>query len=124
MIRDVRRALADQLATIPGLHAHETWWPGSIVPPAALIKPLRGEGFQTFDGMVTHALEIILAVRDAQPRAGQHNLDDFLDQVLLAIAALGTPVVTRLAYRDYGELTIGNAVYIGAVVDVEVLVLP
>jgi hypothetical protein len=80
----IRLALANQLATIEtaggNLRTYATV-PGSVNPPAAVVKPSRGNFVsyqQTFDGAADLNLDVIVLVATGSDRTGQADLDAYL----------------------------------------------
>jgi hypothetical protein len=128
-MQDIRAGLAEQIAQIGGLRASANFLDAPR-PPVALVLPDRIEydlnanrGADTFFFMVQ-----VIVVR-ASDRGAQMTLDKFTvgpDSVKDAIesdrslgGAANTCRVTEL--RNYGQVTIGDVVYLGFELEVEVV---
>ena len=77
-ISQIRTGIADRLATIPGLHAHDIV-PDSVVAPAAVVYGPEID----FDSTMARGSDdfrfwVILLVSRADARAGQELLDTYL----------------------------------------------
>lgn len=129
-LSEIRDALQGYLEEIEGLHAYDTW-PGTINPPAALVRPTTIDYSESFTGNNTYAFEIVLAVRMTNLRSSQNELDLYLSAEgprsirahMDAGQSLGGAVntVNVLRMHDYGELDINGAHFLGAILDVEII---
>lgn len=126
----VRQALQMALEQIDGLRAHDIW-PSTIVPPAAMVRPTSIDYAESFDQATTFHFEVVLAVRYANVRGAQSELDGYLDadgltSVATAIEADQTlsgtsDLVNVLRAHSYGDLMVSGTGYLGVVFDVDVL---
>lgn len=127
---EMRDAIKGFIEQIDGLRAYDTW-PGSINPPACLVRPIGIDYGESFDGMATYRFEVVVVVRMTDLRSAQDELDQYVSKdgprsvvaVLDAGPSLGGAVGTITIQRmhDYGTLDIGGAGYFGAVLDAEIL---
>jgi len=129
-IAAVRTALKDRLAAITTLRVHDLM-PDSLLPPAAIVRPLTGVFASAHGGAPTVSLEVIVVVALSSLQTGQSTLDPYLEDTgsssiyatIRADQTLGGVVRgTQIAgWRDYGSLVINGVEYLGARVDVEVM---
>lgn len=78
----VRQALADRLATIPGLRATANRF-AQVNPPMAVVMPVTGTFIQysaTLDDATDYTLRAILLVSEGDSLSGQDLLDVYLSQ--------------------------------------------
>jgi hypothetical protein len=129
-VGQLRDAIRDAVErNIPGLSAFDTW-PGQINPPAALVRPVGIVYSQAFDSLSILNFEVVLVVRQANLRASQDALDLYISpagpqSIQAAIESdqtLGglSEIVNVLRMHSYGDLAIANAIYLGAIFDLEV----
>lgn len=126
----IRDGLKVRLATITGLRTHDVW-PDQVNPPAAVVNPVSGNYEQTFsDTQANYVFEIIVVVQAGTLRSAQDALDAYLGTGSGGICAamLGDVTLAGIVdtlfvrgFRDYGQIEINGAPYLGAVVDVEVV---
>jgi len=128
----IRQAIATALGTISGLRVHQTA-PESIGQlPAAYIVPRSGSYDLAAGGQMIHRFEVVLLVqRGGSLSEAQDALDDYLSasgssSVRQAInsANLGAHAdcIRVEGYRDYGGLEYAGQLFLGARLDVEVVV--
>ena len=123
-ITDLRTAIATNLATISGLRTSPTL-PDNPNPPIALVTPISVSFDDSFKrGMQTYTFVISVIVGRADERTAQNKLDGFVSStgsssVKLAVESdktLGGNAfdcrVTEM--RNYGQLTIGDVIYLSA----------
>lgn len=132
-ITQVRDGLKEVLEGITGLHAYDEW-PDKPNPPAALPQPASGQYNLTMDEeSAAHNFEIVVIVTMGGGIAkAQALLDPYLSsagtssirKTLRANKTLGGVIddLNVKGYRNYGRMEIGDVVYFGAVLDVEVWV--
>jgi hypothetical protein len=123
-ITDLRTAIATNLATISGLRTSPTL-PDNPNPPIALVTPISVSFDDSFKrGMQTYTFVISVIVGRVDERTAQNKLDAFVSStgsqsIKLAVESdktLGGNAfdcrVTEM--RNYGELTIGDVIYLSA----------
>ena len=123
-ITDLRTAIATNLATITGLRTSPTL-PDNPNPPIALVTPISVSFDDVFKrGMQTYTFVISVIVGRVDERTAQNKLDAFVSStgsssIKLAVESdktLGGNAfdcrVTEM--RNYGELTIGDVIYLSA----------
>jgi hypothetical protein len=123
-ITDLRTGIATNLATITGLRTSPTL-PDNPNPPIALVTPISVSFDDSFKrGMQTYTFVISVIVGRADERTAQNKLDGFVSStgsssVKLAVESdktLGGNAfdcrVTEM--RNYGQLTIGDVIYLSA----------
>lgn len=129
-IADARVGLKERLA-LTGIRAHDVW-PDNVVPPAALVKPLRGEYVQVFENTpktVTFTATVVVQIGTLEQ--AQRALDTYLEtegghSIPEAVAdepTLGGRVdnAVVLRFSDYDSMEIGDVTYLGAVLEIEVM---
>jgi hypothetical protein len=123
-ITDLRTAIATNLATISGLRTSPTL-PDNPNPPIALVTPISVSFDDVFRrGMQTYTFVVSVIVGRVDERTAQNKLDAFVSStgsssIKLAVESdktLGGNAfdcrVTEM--RNYGELTIGDVIYLSA----------
>ena len=123
-VTDLRTGIATNLATITGLRTSPTL-PDNPNPPIALVTPISVSFDDSFKrGMQTYTFVISVIVGRADERTAQNKLDGFVSStgsssVKLAVESdktLGGNAfdcrVTEM--RNYGQLTIGDVIYLSA----------
>jgi len=123
-ITNLRTAIATNLATISGLRTSPTL-PDNPNPPIALVTPISVSFDDSFKrGMQTYTFVISVIVGRVDERTAQNKLDAFVSStgtqsIKLAVESdktLGGNAfdcrVTEM--RNYGELTIGDVIYLSA----------
>lgn len=123
-ITDLRTAIATNLATISGLRTSPTL-PDNPNPPIALVTPISVSFDEAFKrGMQNYTFVISVIVGRADERTAQNKLDAFVSStgsssIKLAVESdktLGGNAfdcrVTEM--RNYGQLTIGDVIYLSA----------
>lgn len=134
-ISQVRDALKTVLAGLTGVHAYDIWPndPATIETPAIMIKP-SGARLDAFDGQCTYQFEISVLCQSRIPQTAQDQLD-----ALLSFSGATTASIFRRiwanpglsgevehtdasTWRDYGGILVGTQEFIGALIDVEVMV--
>lgn len=121
---DIRDDLKTALASVSGLQAHART-PGSITPPAAVVAPESIEYDIDFDGGATVRLPVQVLVQFGEWDSAQKQIDAFVAHDGTAVAAINddTTVEARVVGMDsYGLTDFAGIVYLGAVLNVEVLV--
>jgi hypothetical protein len=126
-VGQIRKAIQTALEQIDGLSAYATW-PGNVVPPAAMVRPMTIEYAEAFDSLTVFTFEIVVLVRYANLRAGQDALDEYvspfgarsIQQAVENDQSLGglTDIVNCARMHDYGEIALGKTPYLGAMFDV------
>jgi hypothetical protein len=128
-MQNIRTNLAEQIGQITGLRSSANFLDAPR-PPVALVLPERIEyDLNANRGADTYVFTVQVIVTRANDRAAQVALDQFTvghDSVKQAIESdrtLGgsadTCRVTEL--RNYGQVTIGDVVYLGFELEVEVV---
>lgn len=120
----LRAGIATRLATITGLRNAATV-PDNPNPPIAVVLPNSIDYHTAFaKGMQTYSFTVILIVGRVDERTAQNKLDGFVSStgassVKLAIegdktlgGAAFDVIVTEM--RNYGQLSIGEVVYLSA----------
>jgi hypothetical protein len=120
----LRAGIATRLATITGLRNSATV-PDNPNPPIAVVLPNSIDYHTAFaKGMQTYSFTVILIVGRVDERTAQNKLDGFVSStgassVKLAIegdktlgGAAFDVIVTEM--RNYGQLSIGEVVYLSA----------
>jgi hypothetical protein len=123
-ITDLRTGIATNLATISGLRTSPTL-PDNPNPPIALVTPISVSFDDVFRrGMQTYTFVVSVIVGRVDERTAQNKLDAFVSStgsssIKLAVESdktLGGNAfdcrVTEM--RNYGELTIGDVIYLSA----------
>jgi hypothetical protein len=123
-ITDLRTGIATNLATISGLRTSPTL-PDNPNPPIALVTPISVSFDDVFRrGMQTYTFVVSVIVGRVDERTAQNKLDAFISStgsssIKLAVESdktLGGNAfdcrVTEM--RNYGELTIGDVIYLSA----------
>jgi len=128
-MQDIRTGLAEQIGQISGLRSSANFLDAPR-PPIALVLPDRIEyDLNANRGADTFIFTVQVIVVRASDRGAQLTLDKFTvgpDSVKDAIesdrslgGAANTCRVTEL--RNYGQVTIGDVVYLGFELEVEVV---
>jgi hypothetical protein len=123
-ITDLRTAIATNLATISGLRTSPTL-PDNPNPPIALVTPISVSFDDSFKrGMQTYTFVISVIVGRVDERTAQNKLDAFVSStgtqsIKLAVESDktlgGNAFDCRITeMRNYGELTIGDVIYLSA----------
>lgn len=120
----LRAGIATRLATITGLRNAATV-PDNPNPPIAVVLPNSIDYHTAFaKGMQTYSFTVILIVGRVDERTAQNRLDAFVsstgaNSIKLAIegdktlgGAAFDVIVTEM--RNYGQLSIGEVVYLSA----------
>lgn len=125
-VRDGLKAAIERIADLPA----ERTWPGQVNPPVALIRVIGIDYAESFDSMSVFHCEVTVVVRFADLESGHDDLDEYVDpHGERSIAAnveldqtLGgrAEIVNVLRMHDFGDLKIADAVYLGAIFDVDV----
>lgn len=138
VLREVRRALAAQLAAALGIRGYDVW-PSTINPPILVVRPLSGSYLVAFEeDAANHQLEVTILLQLAHQEAAQEDMDAYLDPTgskSVAAALMADPTISGTAgnavvkgYRDYGGMTVGvdpdgqAPQYLGVKFDIEVYV--
>ncbi len=128
-IADLRDGIAERLETVPNLRVSATFLDAPR-PPVAMVLPERVDyDLNANRGADTFFFLISLLVGRADDRAAQRNIDTYIvgaGSVKAAIEAdrtLGgvanTARVTEM--RNYGQVSVGDVVYLGVEFEVEVV---
>ena len=123
-ITDLRTGIATNLATITGLRTSPTL-PDNPNPPIALVTPISVSFDDSFKrGMQTYTFVISVIVGRVDERTAQNKLDAFVSStgtqsIKLAVESDktlgGNAFDCRITeMRNYGELTIGDVIYLSA----------
>lgn len=123
-ITNLRTAIATNLATISGLRTSPTL-PDNPNPPIALVTPISVSFDDSFKrGMQTYTFVISVIVGRVDERTAQNKLDAFVSStgtqsIKLAVESDktlgGNAFDCRITeMRNYGELTIGDVIYLSA----------
>jgi hypothetical protein len=123
-ITDLRTGIATNLATISGLRTSPTL-PDNPNPPIALVTPISVSFDDSFKrGMQTYTFVISVIVGRVDERTAQNKLDAFVSStgtqsIKLAVESDktlgGNAFDCRITeMRNYGELTIGDVIYLSA----------
>jgi hypothetical protein len=123
-ITDLRTAIATNLATISGLRTSPTL-PDNPNPPIALVTPISVSFDDVFRrGMQTYTFVVSVIVGRVDERTAQNKLDAFVSStgsqsIKLAVESDktlgGNAFDSRVTeMRNYGELTIGDVIYLSA----------
>lgn len=128
-LAQLRDGLAARLQTIPGLRT-SAWQPDAVRPPIAYVLPDRIDyDLNANRGADTSVFLIGVVVGRADDRASQRTLDAYVfgsGSVKAAIEAdrtLGGVADTCrvVEMRNYGNVTVGEQVYLGCEFVVEVV---
>lgn len=126
---DLRDGIANRLSTVKGLRFSPTFLDAPR-PPVAMVLPDRIEyDLNGSRGADTFYFTVSLLVGRADDRAAQRNIDEFVvgpNSVKAAIEADrtlgGTADTCRVTeMRNYGQVSIGDVVYLGVEFEVEVV---
>jgi len=129
----VRDGLKVRLDTISGLTPYDTI-PDQIHAPCAFPQPVSGDPHTTFNGRGSFFFDILViaAALDQGLQKAQDELDGYLDlsganSIIGALEGdetLGGNAECILSpeWSDYGEVEIGDIMYLGAVLRVEVCI--
>jgi hypothetical protein len=123
-ITDLRTGIATNLATISGLRTSPTL-PDNPNPPIALVTPISVSFDDVFRrGMQTYTFVVSVIVGRVDERTAQNKLDAFVSStgsqsIKLAVESDktlgGNAFDSRVTeMRNYGELTIGDVIYLSA----------
>lgn len=121
---DIRDALKTALATVSGLQAHARV-PGSITPPAAVVAPDSIEYDADFEHGATYRLPVQVYVQLGEWDSAQKQLDGLVAHDGTAVTAINaiTTIEARVTgMEDYRDKEFGGAFYLGALLNVEVIV--
>lgn len=128
----VRDAVKTRLATITGLHAYDVW-PDTIQTPAACVLPISATALTSLGGNGSFFFEILVVVQESNLKRAQDSLDVLLDLSGATTSIVGAWWADRTmggvvsdsilsGWRNYGDMTINNVTYLGAVFDLEAYV--
>ena len=124
LVSDLRTGISNNLATISGLRTSPTL-PDNPNPPIALVTPISVSYDDAFKrGMQTYTFVVSVIVGRADERTAQNKLDAFVSStgsssIKLAVESDktlgGKAFDTRVTeMRNYGQLTIGDVIYLSA----------
>lgn len=128
-ITDIRDGIAANLGAVPNLRVSATYLDAPR-PPVAMVLPDGVDyDLNARRGADTFTFIVSLLVGRADDRAAQRNIDVFIvgpDSVKAAIesdrtlgGAANTCRVTQM--RNYGQVSVGDVVYLGVEFEVEVI---
>jgi cellobiose-specific phosphotransferase system component IIB len=128
-VTELRQGIANNLQAVYGLRVSSTFLDAPR-PPVAMVLPDRIEyDLNANRGADTYIFTVSLLVGRADDRAAQNTMDQFLvgpdsaKQAIEADRTLGgaanTCRVTEM--RNYGQVTVGDVVYLGVEFEVEVV---